>query len=246
MPSLDVRCDKDCELAMPEQIRSVKFWINAFIPRDIPGYTRAVPAGPHRGKTMIPGPNPAADCYLTDQRDFSSSLPAKSRMHSLFTLHLTGWPPRFTESHGCDPTTELDCEDGDVECTDTGSNARMRFSLLPGRVTSPSGPFQIEMNCAGNNPCSPSSRLGGDVDYHGRITVAPAASRIDFDLTVDAFPAFEAYASINGRPPTTVFRLPPPQGNTVMNLPGGANRRVRKRLEDRNRDGIPETVTALP
>lgn len=30
-------------MAVP--IRSVEFWINAFIPRDIPGYTMTVPAG---------------------------------------------------------------------------------------------------------------------------------------------------------------------------------------------------------
>ena len=42
--------------AMAIEIRSMKFWINAFIPRDIPGYTMTVPKGRYAGLTMIPGP----------------------------------------------------------------------------------------------------------------------------------------------------------------------------------------------
>lgn len=232
---------------MSVPMRSVKFWLNAFIPRDIPGYTLTVPAGPHRGKTMIPGPatGSISDCFLTDQRAFSNQIHAKSRMHSEFRLNLTGWPPQLTQWHNCDQTTEVDCEDGDEECRDKGNTSRMRFALLPSRVTSPTGPFEIEMTCSASNPCAPSSRIGGDIDYTGRITVAPAARRIDIDAVVDAFPAFEAYATINDGAGVTVFRLPPPSGHTVRNLPGGPNRRVRKRLEDRNADGIFETLSDL-
>jgi hypothetical protein len=31
-------------------------WLNAFIPKDVAGYTRALAAGPHTGKTAIPLP----------------------------------------------------------------------------------------------------------------------------------------------------------------------------------------------
>jgi hypothetical protein len=41
-----------------DTINTVKIWINAFIPRNIDGLTATVPAGPHRGKTMLPGPIP--------------------------------------------------------------------------------------------------------------------------------------------------------------------------------------------
>jgi hypothetical protein len=36
---------------MATVIRSIKFWINAFIPRDIPGYTMTVPKGRYAGHT---------------------------------------------------------------------------------------------------------------------------------------------------------------------------------------------------
>jgi hypothetical protein len=50
-------------------------WINAFLPRDVAGYTLVVPAGMHRGKTAVPCPPIALPAnphclgrgYLTDQ-----------------------------------------------------------------------------------------------------------------------------------------------------------------------------------
>ena len=227
---------------MAPPIRSVKFWINAFIPRDIPGYTRVVPAGPHRGKTMIPGPNPASDCYLTDQRSFDSFINAKSRKHSEFRIDFSGATPTMTQWHNCDQTTELDCGDGDVEATAKGSTSRMKFTRLP---SVESGKMVIEMECSGSNPCAPSSRLFGDIDFKGRITVDVSARSVEIDSVIDQFPAFEAYATINDGAGFTIFRVPPPSGNTVMSLPGGADRPVKFRVEDRNKDGVFDTVMRL-
>jgi hypothetical protein len=194
---------------------------------------------------MIPGPIVMSDCFLTDQRGFSNHIHAKSRLHSEFNIAPGSWPTRLSQLHYCDPKTEVDCEDGDVEGTETGDTSRMGFALLPSRVCSPSGPFEVELKCAACNPLAPTSRLFGDIDYHGRVTVAPASRTIEIDLWIDAFPAFEAYATINDGAGVTVFQEPPPAGNTVMNLPASANRRVRRRLEDRNGDGIFETLTRL-
>jgi hypothetical protein len=121
----------------PVSIQSIKFWLNAFIPRYIPGYTRPVPAGKHVGKTMIPGPQSTrvptgipfstvdvgiSDCYLTDQRVFSNDIRAKSRMHSEVKVNFGGTSPTITEFHNCDETTEIDCEDGTVEDTGRETN----------------------------------------------------------------------------------------------------------------------------
>jgi hypothetical protein len=258
-------------------IRSVKFWINAFIPGHIPGYTIVVPAGAHRGKTMIPGPGAwnlgvnvhgvpvsaqdlarglsgqpyrgqtrrvgvdavgVSDCYLTDQRTFSNQIHAKSRMHSEFRLDLTGPQVRFTQWHHCDETTELDCEDGCVECSKKGATKRMRFEIPPGTIRSSMGPITVTMKCAASNPCSPSSRLFGDIDYSGSIVVNVNARRIEIDGLLDQFPAFEAYATINNGAGVALFQLPPPAGNTVMNLPRNANRSIRASLQDTNGNGV--------
>lgn len=265
---------------MPVPIRSVKFWINAFIPRHVPGYTITVPNGPYQGQTMIPGPGavnldwgvemPAtindwmrglsgqpgvryrrqrivdqsaigvSDCYLTDQRSFSNEIDAESRMHSEFTVSFDGDRVSMSEWHDCDPTVELDCEDCQVECREKGDKTRMRFELQ-----TRTNPAIVNMDCAANNPCSPTSRLFGDIDYHGTITVDQEARSIELQATIDAFPAFEAYATINHGAGVALMQLSPPAGNTVMNLPGGANRRVHYKLEDRDSDALFETLTNL-
>lgn len=162
---------------MSVPIRSVKVWINAFIPKWIPSYTLPVPGGIHVGKTMIPGPNIASDCYLTDQRDFSNHIHAKSRMHSEVTVDFGGRRPAIKQWHKCDLTTELDCEDGDEESTARGSTSRMKFHLLP---TSTAKLAILSVKCSASNPCAPTSRLFGDIDYYGTLTVDLGARSVTF------------------------------------------------------------------
>ena len=212
---------------MSVPIRSVKVWINAFIPQNIHGYTQRVPAGIHTGKTMIPGPNPLSDCYLTDQRDFSNQIHAKSRMHSEVKVDFSGSQPIITQWHNCDQTTELDCEDGAVESTAKGSISGMSFKLLPN--STPQRAI-VSFNCSASNPCAPTSSLFGKIDYNGTLTIDHAARSVKFDGKIDQFPAFEAYATINDGAGITLFREPPPAGNTVMNLPLNANRPIVKTI----------------
>jgi hypothetical protein len=214
---------------MAIQIKTVTVWINAFIPRDIPGYSKPVPKGVHAGKTMIPGPNPLSDCFLTDQRGFSNSIHAKSRMHSEVTVSFVGPKPTITQAHRCDSTTEVDCEDGDVENTDTGSTSRMRFAVLPERVCVP-GLIRISVDCAASNPCAPTSRAFGDIDYNGTLTISETTRTVEFVGKIDQFPGFEAYAAMNGGAGLTLFQASPPAGNTVMNLPGDANRSIKAKV----------------
>lgn len=248
---------------MATVIRSIKFWINAFIPRDIPGYTMTVPKGRYAGFTMIPGPQSVgvpipprpspymmyqgvstvrvgtSDCYLTDQRTFSSNINEKSRMHSEVKVDFSSPTPLITQWHNCDFTTECDCEDGDVECHKPGKTSRMGFfpiSVGP-RTT-------IRMDCAASNPCAPTSRLFGDIDYEGTIVFDKDTRTIQIDILIDRFPAFEAYATINDGPGTVLFREAPPIGNTVMNLPGRADRPIRRSLKDRTGSGIFEMATS--
>ena len=176
---------------------------------------------------MIPGPNPTSDCYLTDQRGFSNDLNAKSRMHSEVKVDFTSGRPTITQIHKCDLTTEVDCEDGDVESTGTGSTSRMLFQLLPSSTPQLT---IISVKCAASNPCAPTSRLFGDIDFFGTLTVNVATRSVKFDGKIDQFPAFEAYATINDGLGIMLFQESPPAGNTIMNLPGTANRPIVKTI----------------
>lgn len=101
----------------------LELWLNAFIPRDIPGYTKTIMKGQHAGKTAIPLPSvarlaqyPTKDWdagYLTDQRSFSSNPRASVRMQSYMKIRLDSnvrliSAPLPTTSG----TTEIDMETG--------------------------------------------------------------------------------------------------------------------------------------
>lgn len=213
-------------------LRSIKFWINAFIPRNISRLTKRVPKGKHSGKTMIPGPFPISDCFLTDQRSFSNHVHAKSRMHSELKLIVQGSNATFTQWHHCDLTCECDCEDGEPECEKKSSSTDMRFTL-PSRIDVVQ-PMTVKLKGAANNPCHTGSPA---IDYMGAITIDLAERSIEFNGKVDAFPAFEAYATINDGAGVTMFQILPKPGKTPWNLVGGPSESVKAKFKDRYFNG---------
>jgi hypothetical protein len=223
-PPADPNAGQTVGWARPNHMSRVKVWMKAFIPKDIPGLTTTVARGPHQGKTKIPGPTPYNDCFLTDQRGFSDNISAAARMHSEVEFVLDRDEPAILQAHRCYETTEIDCEDGDVECTGTGDTSRMQFFNM--RIVTPTI-ISVQVRAAANNPCFFGSP---DIDYEGTIILDVSTSQVTFEGKVDAFPAFEMYASRDGSAPKMIFQLMPPTGNTPANLPGSANRPVRQTI----------------
>lgn len=219
------------------EIRTMSFWIKAFIPATIDNLTEALPTAP--GLTMIRGPIPAfSDCFHTDQRGFSDDIQASARMHSQVTVDFTGPTPGLSElEHRCSPTIECDCEDGDEECNKVGDVSRMSFSLEPNtndRIAI------VKLEGAANNPCHAGSP---DIDYRGTIRFSPDDRYVEFDGFVDVFPAFEAYCRINEGPVTKLFAISPDPGLNPANLienwfaDNGGNVRVHVIVSDTTGDG---------
>jgi hypothetical protein len=86
---------------------TVTVWIDAFIPKDVPGYTQLITKGTNAGKTAVPLPtlarlNPLntfkdwSAGYLTDQRTFSTDPTSSVRMRSLAVVQLS---PAATVTH---------------------------------------------------------------------------------------------------------------------------------------------------
>jgi hypothetical protein len=102
----------------------LQFWINAFIPGVVSGYTQAITKGTHVGKTAIPLPflgrfhpgntlKPLNTGYLTDQRSFSSDPSASARMRSIVAVDLTSASCRpMAARHETSGTTEVDIATG--------------------------------------------------------------------------------------------------------------------------------------
>ncbi|UGQ46842.1 DUF3238 domain-containing protein [Massilia endophytica] len=199
---------------------SLKIWISSFIPATISGYTLDVPG--QAGKSMIPGPTPASDCYHTDQRGFAADPNASARMRSLVELSQQDFA-LITQNHHCDFTVECDCEDGDEECRRAPATADLVIKNL--QTSAALCKFAFEGGAG--NPCATGApqinwsvqvevkRLAG-----GKIQVAALSGS-----KVEPFPAFEMYASLNGAV-REVFKVGPQPGTTPWDLVGPPNRPV--------------------
>ena len=200
---------------------ALKIWISSFIPKDIAGYTKPVPG--QAALTMIPGPSPISDCYHTDQRSFSNALPASSRTRSLVELSTTDFA-LVSESHNCDFTVECDCEDGEQECREQGDKANLKIvghQAFANRCT-----FRFEGGAG--NPCASGAP---EINWSVSVEVTRLANnKMQVAALpgskVEPFPAFEMYASLDGKPGKEVFKVGPLPGTTPWNLFGDPNRAV--------------------
>jgi Protein of unknown function (DUF3238) len=163
-----------------------------------------------------------SDCFMTDQRGFSNDqVFAESRMHSETTVTFTpsagSYLSSYTEFHECGLTTELDCEDGDIENTARQTNDNMAFSLL----FKNSDLVKLSFSAARNNPLW----LGSpDIDLEGVLTVDRVNKVVSFQGKVDDFPAFEAYVVVNGAAPQVIRQMDPAPGAGPGDLLGSASR----------------------
>jgi hypothetical protein len=128
---------------------TISFWLNAFIPRDVLGYTVVVPRGAHAGKTAIPLPSIArlwpgntfkdfSAGYLSDQRGFNNVVGASSRMHSWAQVDL-GSMRLIHQLHRSSGTTEVNLRTGEqtgFAVADT-SNCRFQQTVQPQQTEQP-------------------------------------------------------------------------------------------------------------
>ncbi len=131
----------------------LKFWMNAFIPRDVAGYTQSITTGANAGKTAIPLPgvarlNPLNTVnplnvfndnrvykgtnvgYLTDQRGFDSSFNASCRMQSWIEISLFPGPTIVRSGHRSSGTTEVYIDTGETRDFKVADMSRCTFSPI--------------------------------------------------------------------------------------------------------------------
>jgi len=190
--------------------------------------------------------------YLTDQRTWSNALGASVRMQSFAELRLTPQVSVVKTDHRSSGTTEVDMATGNQLGFDVAKMNRCQFSTLSARLpvhrsktyhtfplgvpytldTPANGPPIHELRLVGQ-ASDPLVSAAADIDYEGvfqiSMTASPWRCQVVFEGLIDAFPAFECYAQLNGQT-KCLFTAPPPAGNTVTNLPGSANRRISGRV----------------
>jgi uncharacterized protein DUF4157 len=203
--------------------RTFTFWINAFIPGNLEGAI-PVPAGPEEDKMMFPGPFPWSDCFLTDSRGFSSNRLASTRVHveGVVDLHTRSLQGSALYSSG---TKELDCEDGEVECT---ARAAVSGSVTTEGDRNNPNLLYIKINdVAASDPCvtgAPNINMNGTItlDLHPNLL----NRTLSFEMYIEPFPDFEMYAHVDDGPPKTLFTHPRTE-TSPFSLSGGATSRVR-------------------
>lgn len=188
--------------------------------------------------------------YLTDQRSFSNKIDSSVRMRSLVEVEISRDSIYLVRAiHETSGTTEVDIESGEqlgfkpadlsrcwwrptVRPVQVG---RVHIPFVPGTepfmMPGRGGSTTFDMQLLGQ-AADPLVSAAADIDYEGVVSFSVSAQSgnllsvaVEFDGKIDAFPAFEAYASFAGRI-LPIFNAPPPRGNTVMNLPGRANRPI--------------------
>jgi len=217
---LKVAMSLSCVLLMvataivPSRAQDAEFWIRSFIPDkhdSNAGYVVPVPKQPDR--TMVRGPiGGISDCFLTDQRMFDSAPDASSRIASHFVISLSKQKIRASD-HPATFSTEVDCEDGGEECHKQVDSSRSRI----GPARKEGNIIIVSIHGEANNACSTNSP---DIHYDGVFRIDLAAKTISFKGTLGEFPAFEAYASINGEA-LTIFTMEPAFGSSALDVPFG-------------------------
>lgn len=120
---------------------TLTFWLNAFIPETVQGYTQRLTGGDHNGKTAIPRPLIARGWptntfthldvgFLTDQRSFDSRFTASARMKSIAFINTLAM--RMTRSeHRTSGTTQVNLKTGDETGFANADMSRCRFTQPP-------------------------------------------------------------------------------------------------------------------
>lgn len=103
--------------------------------------------------------------------------------------------------------------------------------------------IRIRMDCAASNPCSPGSRLFGDIDFTGTIEIDIAQRTIEFNGLLP-IPRLRGLCNDKRRCRGDNVSGEPADGQH-RDEPARANRHKRCRLQDSDGDGIFDRLQAL-
>jgi hypothetical protein len=209
----------------PTHVEVLRIWFNAFIPT-----------------AMVDGP-PGYDHFSGDDRGFSADPGASARMHSEITIvDLYSAQPSFTQYHSCGTTHEVTA-DGTVIDSATAGTDMMQFydfrypggtvwdwdqshppAAHPPEITLPdTAPVTVSYTGKGGNPLV---AVAPWIDLWAKISYDRQNHVLSVEGAVDAFPAFEGYASWYGGPGgghEVLFTLEAGPGGPIS-LTGSASR----------------------
>lgn len=227
----------------PTEGQCVDVLVRAFIP-SAPALSQNNPIFPVPGKEdrwMIPGPlaqisgykppplstkaraelgepSPAMlqTCYVGDNRSYSSDLQATSRVWLNFSMRVGETDFELDPSSvkkGTHRSYAVHCETGEaLEDAKADANA-VSVEALPASE----GVAGVKITLAGRNPLIPAV-FSPLLELEGTFTYSREDLTVSFDGKREAFPAYEAYARLNGGDWRTVFATGPDKDASAFSI----------------------------
>ncbi|MFD9425629.1 MULTISPECIES: hypothetical protein [unclassified Streptomyces] len=184
---------------------------------------------------FIPTPTIEAlgECFHGDGRDFSPD-PNEQRFRARSDIVVTGFlaeQPGETDFHQCGESQKLDCATGEVLATETASTDAMSFHHFSVGNTFPDpeggvidNPNEFCVNFlydgAAINPLAPPGSPAADLTAF--FTIDPVGRTVSVRGATNAYPDYEAYASVDDGEPVVLFQQKHSLG-PVEGLPGPAD-----------------------
>ena len=188
-----------------------------------------IPAGPPANSALF---RPA---FLTNNRGFSLSDTQDDhhfKMHAEVSVAFDGTPRILDRAALGGKSIQIEPVTGAVVQEAVSDSSRMHITQLPSVPSPnqfiPASPrsIAIKFNLATSIPLIPGSTLAGDIDTTGTLVIDAGFRTVSFDGFLDAFPAFEAFVSVDVGATRSLFQILPDKGSTPLDLPGPANRPV--------------------
>jgi hypothetical protein len=196
-----------------------KFWLKAFIPGSGLDIVKPVPKAP--GRFMIPGPQILgigdSTCYNTNDRSFTSAIGAEAKITAIAEFDLTsvGIANFKTDAPDIGQTIRYDCSTGAI--LKTGKAADTNISISKPTLAGAAASFAVDADAANPLINAPETFVPS-IKIHGTIKIDPTSRSVGFDGTIARFPSYEAYISVNGGEPKTIFQIAPAADATAWSL----------------------------
>lgn len=192
----------------------VHIWVRAFIPDSTAGVVNIADSSSGNAARMVVRASDGG-CISTDRRGWSNALTTSSRLSSDVHLVLDAInPPEVRAStgkkmHVAAAVHTLDCQSG-------AELAMKPAQLVAENVEAPKltdSKAQFSLLAASADPLRPWS--SSTINYEATFSYDSQTRLLEFHAVVAAFPAYEAYATLNGGPVFTVFRAGPLPANAA-------------------------------
>ena len=169
----------------------------------------------------------ATSYFLTDQRGFSSDRNASARLHFAVTFVIDEdsveiVPAKDQSYFWCDPSHQVSSAGELIATATSDPDLKLFFAKGSwiGELRRQADNALLFVRGSAGNPLAPvPEAVTPALDFSGIISLHLPTRSIGFKGMVGQFPATEAYASLNGGPPATLFRSGPAAGSTIWDLP---------------------------